>query len=189
MLFNSLDVPFKKRDVDKSKIDIDLYRYCLEESKKDWNNASQKFRDIDQKAQATATLAGVFIAAVFAVLQNTTVRSNSITLNMLIASIILFASSILSSLFAMKVRAFKAAPTGVYLAKLLKDISAAVLNGRSFTELEIGFYSEQIHKWHESTEELLRINYKKAKSAELAQWFLFIAILIIALDMVISLTK
>ena len=157
--------------MNKSKLYIDFYKYCLEESKRDWNNASQKFRDIDQKAQATATLAGVFIAAVFAVLQNTAARSNSIALYMLITSVVLLAISILSELFAMKIRNFKAVPNSLYIAKLLKDMSIAVSNGREYEALEVGFYTEQIHIWREGIEALLLVNYRKAKFAEAAQFF------------------
>jgi hypothetical protein len=50
-------------------LSINLYKQALDASILEWEKLAERFRDLDSKAQATARISGIFIAAAFAFIQ------------------------------------------------------------------------------------------------------------------------
>ena len=164
----------------------EMYRCALEESIREWNQVAQRFRDLDSKAQATATVSGVFIAAAFAFIEQLSIQKEWYVLGIVSIGLFLLASSVVLSVVAMKIRTHRGTPGGKYTLVLIEDVLRAAENGRDIGKLEVGFYVEHATQWQQGAHAIRESNKRKGRTIEVAQWLLVVAILIVAFVIIFS---
>jgi len=96
----------------------EFLEFALDHMKHEHKQLSDAWKDLDSKAQGTATIAGVFLAAAFAFVRNATVVTPAeqvlfcMAVSLLVAGIVLSAAS-------MRVRSVSAPLTGAQVAKMV----------------------------------------------------------------------
>lgn len=163
-------------------IRVDLEEKALAANYRTYEAVCSIWREIDTKAQGTITVAGIFVAATFAVITRFPSHFSMPelwTLRMSIGSLVL---SVVASLAALWVRKFDYPPTGQEIEERMADTySVCVENGKERTpervaELEQGILSWSRKRWADTIAVVEANNHKKAACLVAAQVFLVVAV-------------
>jgi hypothetical protein len=141
----------------------------------EYNDLNETWRHLDAKAQATATIAGIFIAGVFAFLTRQGVPVAALQRAILFAGIVFLAVSTLLALLAMRIREISRPPIGSVLSDLVSDLFAEG-NLETLADRIPRFLGDQSSLWTFTNEEAYRQNSCKARLIFWAQLMLVLSI-------------
>lgn len=166
------------------KVKNSFYQTALNAYKADYDRLIDSRKAIESKAQTTITVAGIFIAAVFAFIR----ELNSLNLSLigkiiLIIAVLLLTISVFCSIFVLLKRVTLQPLTGgqVYntAAELIKKLELSSKKSRTvtfFSDAESDFLGNQIGRFHEPIKSLEKSNKLKGDYLDYAQYCLFAAI-------------
>jgi len=134
------------------------------------------FRDLDGKAQATITVAGIFLAAALAFVEEAPATDPSLLVRALLGSTLFFlVASISAALLALQLRKIVRSPSAVQIGQFVSDLLAA---GTDEARKRMGdFYGQIARLWNVSIQSLESANARKSRFLFTAQLMLFLAIL------------
>jgi hypothetical protein len=135
------------------------------------------FRDLDGKAQATITVAGIFLAAALAFVEDApSATAPTVLVRALLGStLFLLVASISAALLALQLRKIVRSPSAVQIGRFVSDLVAA---GSDEARKRMGdFYGQVSRLWGASIESLETANARKSRCLVVAQLLLFLAIL------------
>jgi hypothetical protein len=134
------------------------------------------FRDLDGKAQATITVAGIFLAAALAFVEETPATAPSLLVRALLGgTLFLLVASISAALLALQLRKIVRSPSATQIGKFVSDLLAA---GTEEARKRMGdFYGQVSTLWGASIQSLETANVRKSRCLVIAQVLLFLAIL------------
>jgi hypothetical protein len=164
---------------------IELLGRTLQSCVDEYKDKGITFSNLDTKAQNTTTIAGVFLAAVFAFLQGDNLTKficlgGIHAIRLLGVSIVLLLSSALFCLYTMRIRKLVAPLESKALDKMVQDLLRA--DPSEFTDtIAENFLRDQVSVWKEVLTDMSRKNLDKAKAVFIGQVLLITAIIIIAI--------
>jgi hypothetical protein len=133
-------------------------------------------RDLDGKAQGTVTIAGIFIAAIFAYLRDLgTTTSDQEKVFLTIAVVCLIVSVVLSIL-ALRIRKVAFLPLGEFTATFLRDLHS-VDDEAEVVERSSRFFDDQVAAWGDVKKDGIASNKLKGAFLWSAQVFVVMAVL------------
>lgn len=156
----------------------ELIQFAYDRSEHEHGELSETWKHLDSKAQSTATLAGVFIAAAFAFVRNTALNLDQTEKLLLCGSVVFLVASICTAVCAMKIRPVSMPLSGFNAEKTVDDILA-----QEETELPLRLQillKETVHQWSTVNKELNNIVKAKGQCIEWSQTFLFVAAITVA---------
>jgi hypothetical protein len=136
-------------------------REILESYRKELDQMISAFRDLDGKAQGTATTSGAFLAATLAYLNRANVLDSTISKALVIFAVIGLACAIAFSLMALRIRRVPGPPSGEDVEKILSTLG----NAKTQEELAgrlVYFYGDEASLWRNCVRERREINEEKA---------------------------
>ena len=170
---------------------LELFDRVLQACERDYRDKLENFKQLDDKAQSNATIAGILIAACVAFVQEETVqRIAHVHGNfgpILIAStIVLSVLSIVCSLACMKVSKVETPPDSEEVGKWVSNL--AELDDSELTSHRLeNFVRDQAEVWKRAILDHSNVNRKKANWLLAAQSVLFVAFLCITVVVLIFL--
>jgi hypothetical protein len=129
---------------------------------------------MDGKAQGTITIAGVFLAAVFATVRAVAEGVATLDKVLIALAVLLLGISVVFAGLALRVRAIPAGPPGDEVQRAIEDIVDARADEQD--ECRIQFLRSQIIAWAECARTLVHANAAKARHVKWAQGLLFVGI-------------
>ena len=136
------------------------------------------WKAIDSKAQASATIAGVFLAAVFAIAREIPSTFQQFQRIFLAVAIFLLVITVCLCVFGMQIRKISAPPIGENLKELVNDL-LPILTERNKNVRIYRFLRDKIDLWDISNSDLKKICLKKASWIQFGQVCLVIAIIFV----------
>lgn len=140
----------------------------------------EEFRDLldawgklDGKAQGTVTIAGVFLAAVFAAARGDAIPTSHGDRALLGLSILLLVAAVICAGLALRVQAAASGPSGQEIERAAADLDAATSEASDVDAMRIRFLRTQIKCWRESTILFRALNIRKSWYVRGAQLLLF----------------
>jgi len=133
----------------------------LDSYRKEFEQLLASFRDLDGKAQGTATTSGAFLAATLAYLNRPGVLDSILSKALLLFAVIGLACGIGFSIMALRVRKLRGQPSGEDVEGLLIALS----NGSTQDELSerlVYFYGDEAKLWKVCVSSRREINQDKA---------------------------
>jgi hypothetical protein len=152
----------------------------------EFDDAVQHWRSIEGKAQASVAIAGIFLAAGFALVRELDPATMWWVRCLLLLAALCLIAAVVFAVFALKVRTVAAPPPADALKKLVEDLfrdrdpKRQQVQSQDFDEEIRNFRFDCIRMWKESTsyaEETIR---RKAKQLRRAQLALLAAIAVVA---------
>jgi hypothetical protein len=132
------------------------------------------WRNIDSKAQANITVAGIFLAGAFAYLSKVSHHPDIYEQVFFVFAIVFLIISIVLSIMILKIRDLPHPPLGEFLEPAARLLLA--LNDADFTAYMPGLFNSHADAWTDTKEQLRAANRSKAELLWAAQVFLIIAI-------------
>lgn len=143
---------------------------------------------LDSKAQATAAIAGVFIAAVFAFVQDISGRIPSLYIAFLAPSLGLLLLSIFFAVLGMWLQRTIGRPTAEFVRQLILDLwktdGPDAIGARAG-----GFYGDQVQEWLPALQRLRIIVRRKSRFVAASQLFLLLALGLVSILTIVYLAK
>jgi len=161
-------------------------REILDTYRKESEQLASAFRDLDSKAQGTATLAGGFLAASLAFLNRREDLGIMPVRGILVISILSLIGSIVFALLALRIRTLAASPSGEDVRKLLVKI-ASDTDEQNRTKGLTYFYGDAAELWRRFVENRRRVNEEKAEYIWSAQKCLLLTALSVSLIIILIL--
>jgi len=148
--------------------------------REEYAELSETWRHIDGKAQVTASISGVFLAAIFAFIRDikSVIPSELMRIGMQFTIIILMLSVVFAVL-ALWIRNVSTAPLGQPLDEITKDFLSVPEKERELRVYD--FMRDQIEPWPEINQEIHKKNISKARFVISSQVSLLVAIIITAI--------
>lgn len=148
----------------------------LEAYREEHRDINEAWRQLDAKAQGTAAIAGVFLAAAFVFVREINSLKPSLwTRAGLVVAIGCLVTSVALAVVAMRVRQVSAAPLGEPVEQLAEDLMAVADEAERLARMP-AFVRDQVAPWKEVNEELRKAIQSKAESVSRAQLWLLAAI-------------
>ena len=142
---------------------LKLVEIALERARYEYTELSENWKLIDTKAHATATVSGVFVAAVFAFSQNSQRPSIETHVKVLILLLITtLAAAVFSSVMCMLARQCKMPPSG---KSTREDVNIIVSQDKNEDELTKDYEAilrRFLNEWIEANDDLERCTNSKA---------------------------
>ena len=135
------------------------------------------WKSIDGKAQATATIAGIFLAAAFAIAREVPATFLPYQRTILVVAIVLLVATVCLCLFGLQIRRISSAPIGENSKQLVDDLLPS-LTTRDQSERRQRFTKDTFDLWHLANEEFRKKSASKALWVTLGQVSLVAAIAI-----------
>ena len=164
----------------KSLLSLNLDSY-----EKEYRELWEVWRHLENKAQGTIAISGIFVAGVFAFIHTSGPLSSVMEKILLSLSILLLIISIILSILVLRIREFISPPIGDSLDNLVKDITES--KEEITSETILNFINDQSLMWKKANKKLNEVNSSKAKYLLGAQWVLLAAIVIMAFLTLITL--
>ena len=141
----------------------------------EYREISEVWRDLDKKANNTATISGIFIAGILAFIRGITIEVDMLEEQILLTvTIVLLAASIVFSLLCIFVRKASSAPSGNGLASMIRTL---LKPNTSIKQDELMcYYNDSSKMWEKANKDIKDKNHKKANSLFYAQVLLLLAI-------------
>lgn len=140
----------------------DILEKVLESYSDEFKELSDTWKQLDQKAQGTTAIAGIFLAAVFAWARDVPSNLTPFELTILSLVVLLLAFSIGCALSSMRVRTATLRPFGRGTHDMADDCCGAIEDDPT---MAARFYRQLAKSWHEANEALARQVSDKAQDA------------------------
>jgi hypothetical protein len=166
-----------------------VFQSCLQE----YADKQNTFAQIDTKAQTTASVAGVLIAAALAFVQadsvDRMVSAGGLKVVILFASaIVLLLLSTLFCLLAMRIRRLTAPLESKEIGRMIEEIFR--LDASEFTDETVeNFVRDQVNAWQKTLRSLGKTNADKADRVLWGQVLLAVAVLLVAVVVLFFLSR
>jgi len=164
---------------------MEVLKQILKSCEDEYNYYNQSFQALDSKANATAGISGILLAATFAFVEQFKTIASNLSLLLLILIILLLILSMSFSVLSMWVKNVKSPP----ISELLFDdvIGLYKEGGMEVIAKRIdSIYGQHIRNWFPAIGSLKNALNRKGNYLKFAQWFLEGASLSIAILTVIS---
>lgn len=156
----------------------DLLKQAMPAYEEAYRDLKQHLRSIDEKAQGTAGLAGVFLAGAFAYSRDFPADANPGVVSLLIVVVVSLISSAVIALWSQRVRELPSGPQTSLVHQWIADISQ--LSKFDPSELTRQVYEEYARSWGDTNNKLIRIVHIKATILRYAQATLVFAGILVA---------
>lgn len=151
---------------------FDLWSTALVAYQADYKELADAWSKMDTKAQGTAGIAGVFLAAIFASARSGAVPPGNIDRALLGLALLCLVVSIVSSALALRVQPTASGPRADEIERAVRDTLAGASEGDALADLRIRFFRSQINTWRGSIQALGDKNLRKARHVLVGQLFL-----------------
>jgi len=148
-----------------------FYEFALERMKQEHSDLLDVWKQMDSKAQATASIAGGFLAAAFAFVRNSLLSLGIFEKTMLSAAVILLVVTIGFALASMRVRVTFSPLTGGQTLKTVEDILDK--EAAEAAERYIRMLGTTLRAWAKVNDQLRKANESKSDNLRWAQSALF----------------
>ena len=156
-----------------------LLGLSLDSFREEYSELSETWRQLDGKAQATASMAGIFVGGLFAVLKLNPPALSGAERVLLTLAVAALAGAVVLSLLALFIRQVPAAPRGDTLHALVRDLLG--LDDQDERHARVTkLLQDMIRMWSEANEQIHETNLWKARRLQWAQGVLLCGILLTA---------
>lgn len=162
---------------DITKIKRELIQFAYDRSEHEHNELSETWKLLDTKAQATAGIAGVFVAAAFAFVRNTYLQVNFTEKFLLSLALVLLTVSIFSAVLGMVIRPVSMPLSGADTAKSVDDIFHQP--EAEWATRQINLIADTVNQWDQVNDEIRKILETKGNRIKLSQAALVAASIVI----------
>ena len=156
----------------------EAFEFAFDRVQSEYGELSDSWKQLDSKAQATATIAGIFIAASFAFIRNSALQLTGLEKTLLLLVLASLIVSILLAVTAMLVRTVPVPPTPENIAEMVTDLLETL--PEEHEERLGGLIADTINAWLPINRELRRELLVKAAKLENAQRALIAAACLMA---------
>jgi hypothetical protein len=175
---------------------LELRKFLLQESltryEDEYKELLDTWRDLERKAQATTTIAGVFLAGIFVLLRQsgstTAVPLSSDIKVFLGLAILLLILAFFCAILVFSVRERYIAPSSAVTHRLALDL-LKVGDEQELQERLLFFLHDRISAWQGTNENIAALNREKSKSLWWAQIFLISDIFVMSVIVVLLIFK
>jgi hypothetical protein len=151
-----------------------------ESYQEEFKELTANWTTLEGKAQNIVTIAGIFVAGVFAYIRETKVENQNFEKVFLIFSIFCLIGSIVWAMRALKVRKVAKSPFGKNTDNLAEGITK-ISNEEGFLRFKQGLFGDLKDSWCKTRESVITANENKAENVRIANKFLVSAIISVAL--------
>ncbi len=159
----------------------DLHLSTLGEFRDEYNRYIARFQALDGKAQATAGIAGIFLASIFAIARISSKSESLFEIAPLFVALAVFLTVIAISIMAMRIKTTVRAPGGSFVRCLLIQLEENIADENELFKARFQFYGEQASKWDSAVESIREASKQKAKYIANAQLLLLLGVVAVAL--------
>ncbi len=153
---------------------IELEKMVLTSFKEEHSRVETRYRALDTKAQATAGIAGIFLAAIFAFIRSVNTAMPFWEFALVVASLISLVLSISTAVLAMRIYRVTAPPQGIFVRHVVDQrVKRDWPEGADLPLL--GLFNAQSSKWAMTIESLEEAVAHKALKVRISQWLLVLA--------------
>jgi hypothetical protein len=131
---------------------------------------------LDGKAQGSATISGVFLAAVFAAARGNAIPASAYARGLIAFAIILLVAAVVCAGTALRVQAAASGPSGEQMETVTLDLDDICDANCDVEAMRIRFLRSQINSWRKSTASFREANRRKSDWVRRAQRLLFAGI-------------
>lgn len=151
----------------------EAFEFAFDRVQAEYGELSDNWKQLDSKAQATATIAGIFMAASFAFIRNSALQLTGLERVLLLFVLASLIVSILLAVAAMFVRTVPVPPTPENIAEMVSDLLETA--PKEHEERLGGLIADTINAWLPINRELRKELLVKASKLENSQWALVVA--------------
>lgn len=162
---------------DVSEIKNEIMQFAYDCSAREHEELSDTWKLLDTKAQATAAIAGVFVAAAFAFVRNTSLNVGPTEKWLLSLALLFLTASILCAVLAMVVRPISMPLSGADAAKSVGDVLRQ--SESELPERQTNLIADAVTQWAGVNDEIRNALVSKGKRVEQSQAALVAATLIV----------
>ena len=156
----------------------DLGRLILDSHQAEYKELSDNWRSLDAKAQGMTAIAGVFLAAAFAIARDAGTTMTPCQKVLLVLAIVALMSCVLLAVLALRVRFTSLPPIGEQFEGLVADIRD--LGPDQLAPRIAALVNDQSKLWKEATQEVCTHNESKAGFLRGAVTALLVAALLVS---------
>lgn len=161
------------------EVNKSMSRLLLGHAQNEYRALEDSWRSIEQKAQGTAAIVGIFMATATAAMFKIDMFDHSARVLLLIALGLLVASA-LTAIATLFVRSFTTIEGLEYVVGWAKDVYGAPEDG-SDREAIRNFVEHRIAGWKKANSALHEENGRKARLLQVAQYLLFAGVVLLAI--------
>ena len=160
---------------------ITLHRQVLDSYAVQFDRLERRFQSLDEKAQTTTLVGGIFLAVFFAFLGEIAAAHESATTSLVLISPALLLVSILAAIFSMKIPVPLEPPAGDDFRKLVYDAEDDFSPFSDSSDSNVRIYGKLCIGWSEAIESLVEATRAKVTWVLISQWTLAAAITVATL--------
>ena len=149
----------------------------------EYNELADTWKQIDTKAQVTASVAGVFLGGVFAIQRTPNLVLPPPEIWFLAAALTLLVLSIISAIMGLQLRDISFPPRGVSHAEIFDSLYGTeefLRGGSGLLERRLRHKQQQVGLWRQVNAKTLKILTSKGKCTLAAQWLFAIGVSVFA---------
>lgn len=163
-----------------NELRMSMHVRLLERFRAEYQQSDKRFHSLDNKAQATAAIGGVFLAAIFAFAKDAPQPTPLLEMSLLLISLALLLISIISAIFAMRVSKLIRPPKGDLFRDMVHDLDISASSIEEYCQMSVGLYGSLCEHWSKAIESLHYSNHSKAIRVHTSQWVLVAAVVLVA---------
>lgn len=152
---------------------LDLLKSSLDACRDYYKDLSTQWSSLDTKAQGAGTVAGIFLAGIFAFVRDISVGSPYLERLAISVAVALLVASIVCAIWAVMVREADEVSSHQF-SEAVEELYA--LEDGASDERIRDFYRDQIGVWEEAVTDVKRVVDKKALLLKVAQGLLLVAV-------------
>lgn len=161
---------------------------ALEAYREEHRDLNETWRHLDSKAQGTAAIAGIFLAAAFVFVREINAIKPSVWIRHgLVLAIGCLVTSVAMAVLALRIRQVSTAPLGAPVGELAEDLMTIADDAERAARMP-AFLRDQARPWKEINDDIRAANENKAMYVSRAQGWLLAAISAVAGVTVLVLT-
>jgi hypothetical protein len=168
--------------------EVEMYRQVLAACEAEQDQLNGISQILDSKAQASATTAGIFIAAAFAFIRNITVEIPTLYIMFLAPSIGLLLLSVLFSVLGMWLQHAIGRPKAEFVRQLILDLLKTE-EPNAIGARAGGFYGDQVQEWLPALQRLRVIVKRKSRFVTASQLSLLLALVSVSILTIMYIMK
>ncbi len=157
-----------------------LLREVLESYQKADEEQAARWRDLDTKAQATTAISSVFIAALFAFMEPSTIQAVPLGRYLASATLVILVFSVLCCLLGMRVMQITAGPMGRKTDALAAHLER-IDDPEELPERFARFRHDQVRRWRQANDSAAIALESKARLVYCGQVLLLVALVIVSI--------
>ena len=155
-----------------------LLQHALVSFQEEYKDLNDTWKLIDSKAQSSGTIAGIFLAAAFALARQLPVGFSLWQRYLLCVGIVLLIAAVCFALAGLQIRRISPPPIGQNLRQLVDDLLPNLSEAERDARMT-AFTSDQMLLWQESNGTMREKASGKALWVSLSQYSLFAAIMVV----------